>query len=93
MATHLTSMEDLILQLIAYEYSSTDIAKILFISPHTVYTHRANLLLKLDVKNTAGLVRRAIELSILKDRNHIFQHIRFPHSFETRLPELARAFI
>jgi DNA-binding CsgD family transcriptional regulator len=37
----------------------------LFLSPNTVETHRANLLLKIGAKNTAGLVRWAIENEII----------------------------
>lgn len=58
---HLTNREKEILNLISNGMTSQEIAKTLFISPRTVETHRANLLQKLDIKNTAGLVRFAIE--------------------------------
>jgi DNA-binding NarL/FixJ family response regulator len=57
----LTKREREILQLIAEEYTNQEIADKLFISPRTVDTHRRNLILKLNVKNTAGLVRYAIK--------------------------------
>ena len=57
----LTKREREILGLIADGMTSQEIAENLFISPRTVETHRANLLQKLDIKNTAGLVRYAIE--------------------------------
>ncbi len=50
-----------ILRLICQEHSSQEIADQLFISFHTVESHRANLMLKAGAKNTAGLVRWAVE--------------------------------
>jgi DNA-binding NarL/FixJ family response regulator len=64
--THLTKREQEILGLIAEGMTSQEIADQLVISPRTVETHRANLLQKLDIKNTAGLVRYAIEHGHLK---------------------------
>lgn len=61
----LTGRESEILQLIAYEYTAEEIAKELYLSAHTVNTHRKKLLQKLDVRNTAGLVRKAFELGLL----------------------------
>ena len=42
-------------------HTSTEIASKLFISPRTVDKHRTNLLKKLNLKNTASLVRFALE--------------------------------
>lgn len=50
-----------ILQLIAEEHTSSEIAKILFISEKTVEKHRASLMEKLNVRNLAGLVRLAVK--------------------------------
>lgn len=60
-----TKREREILHLIAHEHTTKEIAKQLYISYETVQTHRKNLLMKLEVKNTAGLVRRAFERRIL----------------------------
>jgi len=57
----LTQREIEILNLICKEYSSQEIADKLFISFHTVESHRANLIQKSGSKNTAGLVRWAVE--------------------------------
>jgi len=57
----LSEREIEVLTLIATQHSSSEIAAKLFISPRTVDAHRRNLLAKLDVKNTAGLVRYALE--------------------------------
>jgi len=59
-----------VLNLIALEYTINMIAAKLFISHHTVISHRKNLMRKLDAKNTAGLIRKAFEygLFIIDDR-------------------------
>lgn len=56
-----------VLKLIAQEFSNSEIAEKLFISIRTVDTHRRNLLEKLGVKNTAGLVKFAIQKGILDE--------------------------
>ncbi len=53
----ITGRELEVLQCIAEELTNKEIAIRLFISPRTVETHRRNLIQKLRVKNTAGLVR------------------------------------
>lgn len=60
--------EQQILQLISKEYRTKDIAQELYISVSTVESHRKNLLSKLDVRNSAGLVRKGFELGYL----HLF---------------------
>ena len=57
----LTKREIEVLRLIAEENTNSEIAEKLFLSPRTVDTHRRNLLQKLHVKNTAGLVKYAVE--------------------------------
>lgn len=57
----LTKRELEILNLICNEFSSQEIADKLFISFHTVESHRANLMYKAGVKNTAGLVKWAVQ--------------------------------
>jgi DNA-binding NarL/FixJ family response regulator len=59
--TELSSREKEILVLIAQEYNTAEIAEKTFISLNTVNTHRRNLLSKLNAKNTAGLVKYAVE--------------------------------
>lgn len=56
----ITNREQEILEYIVEGLTSSEIADLLYISPRTVETHRANLMHKLDIKNTAGLVRYAI---------------------------------
>lgn len=57
----LTKRELEVLRMIVEECSNTEIAEKLFISIRTVDTHRRNLIQKLGVKNTAGLVKYAIQ--------------------------------
>ena len=55
-----------VLQLIAEEHTNPEIASKLFISIRTVDTHRRNLIAKIDVKNTAGLVKYAIRHGLVE---------------------------
>ncbi len=65
-SSKISAREREILSLIAYERNSKEIAQELYISEHTVLSHRKNLMLKMDVKNTAGLVRKAFEVGLLQ---------------------------
>lgn len=55
-----------VLKLICNEMNTQGIADTLLISKHTVETHRANLLSKVEAKNTAGLVKWAMENEIIQ---------------------------
>ncbi len=57
----LTEREIEIIRLICKELSSLEIAEKLFIAPKTVETHRHNILRKLGVKNTVGIIKYAIK--------------------------------
>ncbi len=57
----ITKREHEIIQLIAQELTNEEIARKLNNSPMTIITHRKNLLRKLNVRNTAGLVRYAVQ--------------------------------
>ncbi len=61
----LTKRERQILQLIIEEHTTQEIANKLFISLCTVETHRIHLIQKIGVRNTAGLVREALEANLL----------------------------
>jgi DNA-binding CsgD family transcriptional regulator len=65
----LTSQEKKILELIGRGLSSSRIAGVLQVSPHTVESHRKSLLVKFDAKNSAELVRKAIQLKALSIHN------------------------
>lgn len=61
----LTAREKEVLALIAEGCTNTQIAEKLFISPLTVDSHRKNLLAKFAVKNTAAMVKLAIDHRLL----------------------------
>ena len=61
----LSPREKEILQLIAEEHTSGEIAKMLFISEKTVEKHRARLMEKLNVRNLAGMVRLAVKYHLV----------------------------
>jgi DNA-binding NarL/FixJ family response regulator len=61
----LSEREREIFQLIAEAHSNKAIADMLSISPATVETHRAHILQKLDVHNTAELVLYAVRKGII----------------------------
>lgn len=64
--TQLLSKRELsVLHLIIDEYTNKEIASILFISQHTVISHRKSIQAKLKAKNTAGIVRRAFEMKFV----------------------------
>lgn len=61
----LTSRELEVLELIAQELTTVEIADKLFLSVRTIEGHRKNLTSKLEVKNTAGLILKAIKDKII----------------------------
>lgn len=64
-STVISNREKEIIQLIADQYTTTEIAEKLFLSAHTVESHRKNILLKLGLKNAAGLVKYAIQHGLI----------------------------
>lgn len=65
----LTRREKEILQLIVAEYNNQEIAEKLFLSLRTVENHRYNLLQKLNAKNTVSLVRIAMSMNLLNNKD------------------------
>ncbi len=63
--SRLTNREREVLQLIAEGHTSKEIAVLLYISVKTVENHRANIMRKLDIHETAGLVRYAIKIGLV----------------------------
>ncbi|REC44182.1 response regulator transcription factor [Chryseobacterium pennipullorum] len=61
----LTEREVDIIRLICQQQSTREIAESLFISPKTVETHKTNLMIKISVKNMAGLVIYAVQNGIV----------------------------
>lgn len=65
LAAQITQRELEILQLISIGLTSQDIATKLFISKNTVETHRKNMLAKLNVNNTAALLKIAYKKGLV----------------------------
>jgi len=61
----LSQRESEILKLVAEGLTNGEIADRIFLSPETIKSYRKNLLLKLDAKNTAMLVRIALEQKLI----------------------------
>jgi DNA-binding NarL/FixJ family response regulator len=64
----LTVRESEILTLIAHGHSTQAIADKLFLSPHTVQTHRKSIIKKLNIKSPTQFVIYAMDLGLLKIR-------------------------
>ncbi|WP_207429360.1 response regulator transcription factor [Pedobacter sp. SYSU D00535] len=61
----LSKKEAEVLRLISKGLTTKEIAAQLFVSSRTIETHRTNILKKLEVKNTAELIKKATELSLI----------------------------
>ncbi|MGE5621059.1 MAG: response regulator [archaeon] len=61
----ITSREKQVLKYIADGYTNLEIAEMLFISPLTVDSHRKNLITKLEARNTASLIKIALDKGLL----------------------------
>ena len=62
---NISQREKEILYMIAYEYTTKEIAAAMYLSSHTIDSHRKNMMVKFNVKNTAGLVRLGFQSGIL----------------------------
>lgn len=62
---NITSREKEVLRLICEEYTTTEMAEKLFVSDRTIETHRKSLLEKLNAKNTAGLIVKALKYQVI----------------------------
>ncbi|HLV93523.1 MAG TPA: response regulator transcription factor [Aequorivita sp.] len=63
---NLTEREKEVLQLIVVEKTTKEIAGQLCLSDKTIETHRASIMQKLEVKNIAGMVRKAVIQGLVK---------------------------
>ncbi|MGY8918002.1 MAG: response regulator transcription factor [Flavobacteriales bacterium] len=71
-AVALSRREKEILTLIAEGLTNSKIAEMLFLSSHTITTHRKNIMSKLGVKNTAGIVMYAVKSGIVSPNKFLF---------------------
>jgi DNA-binding NarL/FixJ family response regulator len=68
----LSLREQEIITLIAEGFTNTQIAEKLFLSAHTVSTHRKNIMAKLGVKNTAAIVLYAVKNHLVSPNKYLF---------------------
>jgi DNA-binding NarL/FixJ family response regulator len=68
----LSERENEIIVLIAEGNTNEQIAEQLFLSKHTVNTHRKNIMSKLGVKNTAGIVMYAVKTNLVSPNKFLF---------------------
>lgn len=61
-----------IITLIAEGFTNQQIAEKLFLSSHTINTHRKNIMAKLGVKNTAGIVMYAVKTNLTSPNKFLF---------------------
>lgn len=64
-----------IITLIAEGYTNNEIAEKLFLSPHTINTHRKNILQKLGANNTAAIVMYAVKTQLVSPNKFLFSPI------------------
>jgi DNA-binding NarL/FixJ family response regulator len=68
----ISERENEIITLIAEGQTNNQIAEILFLSNHTINTHRKNIMSKLGVKNTAGIVMYAVKTNLVSPNKFLF---------------------
>lgn len=61
----ITKREIEVIKLIAQEFTTQEIADQLFVSTNTVATHKRNLFVKMDVKNSVGMVKKAVDWGLI----------------------------
>lgn len=64
-----------VIRLIAEGYTNNEIAAKLFLSPHTVNTHRKNIMAKLGVNNTAAIVLYAVKTDLVSPNKFLFSPV------------------
>ncbi len=68
----ISEREEEVIRLIAEGNTNAEIAEKLCLSGHTVNTHRKNILSKLGVKNTAGIVIYAVKTGLISPNKYLF---------------------
>ena len=72
LSLNISEREIEIIKLIAEGYINKEIADRLFLSTHTVNTHRKNIMQKLGINNTAGIVLFAVKQGIVSTNEFLF---------------------
>jgi DNA-binding NarL/FixJ family response regulator len=68
----LSERENQIIVFIAEGKTNAQIAETLFLSNHTINTHRKNIMAKLGVRNTAGIVMYAVKMDLVSPNKFLF---------------------
>ena len=61
------------ISLIAEGFTNGQVAEKLFLSAHTVTTHRKNIMSKIGVNNTAAMVMYAVKTGLVSPNKFLFQ--------------------
>lgn len=69
---NLSAREIDIIRMVAEGHTNKEIAEKLFLSTHTVMTHRKNIMHKLGINNTAGIVMYAVKENIISPNKFLF---------------------
>lgn len=69
--TNLTDREVEILQLIGKGHSTKELADLLHLSQHTIYTHRKNMMRKMGVNSSTDMILTAINLGLIKSTKEV----------------------
>lgn len=64
-----------VIKLIAEGYTNAQIAQMLFLSNHTIATHRKNIMQKLGVNNTAAIVMYAVKSHLVSPNKFLFSPV------------------
>lgn len=67
--THISTTEQKIIRYLIQDLSTKEMAEKLHVSVNTINTHRQNLIKKLEVKSSHGLVKKAMELGLTVNEN------------------------
>ena len=70
---HLSARETEVISLIAEGFTNGQVAEKLFLSPHTITTHRKNIMSKIGVNNTAAMVMYAVKTGLVSPNKFLFQ--------------------
>jgi DNA-binding NarL/FixJ family response regulator len=65
-----------VIRFIAEGYTNVEIADRLFLSQHTVNTHRKNIMGKLGVNNTAAIVMYAVKTKLVSPNKYLFSAVQ-----------------
>lgn len=65
-----------VIRFIAEGYTNVEIAERLYLSQHTVNTHRKNIMAKLGVNNTAAIVMYAVKTKLVSPNKYLFSAVQ-----------------